>query len=492
MEWPFEHERVSGSARVAFVALVALSSAAALGGLYYWFTLDPMPDLGVSLPGRDGRPAQAESGLVAVDLAGAFETFDGVPSALAGAWPRFRGADFDNIYKGDASLSGAWGESGPPVLWTVEALGEGHAAPVVLDGRVYFIDYDEGTRADAIRCLSLDDGREIWRHSYPVSMKRNHGMSRTVPAVTPEYLVTMGPRCHVVCLDAKTGGFRWGIDLQRAYGTTEPLWYTGQCPLVDGGLAILAPAGPEALLMAVDCETGEVRWTTPNPDGLIMSHSSVMPLRLAGTRMYVYAALGAVVGVGAEGAEMGQLLWQVPWNARVAAPSPVAVGEDRVFLAAGYGFGGMLISVRREGDGFAAEVLDQHSPKDGLAAEQQSAIYHAGLLYGIMPKDAGGLRGQFVCYHPDGHLVWSSGQDNRYGLGPFILADGKFYVLSDDGVLTVIEASTEAFVPLGQARILDGHDAWGPIALAGSRMLLRDSRTMVCIELGANAEASEG
>jgi len=133
-------------------------------------------------------------------------------------------------------------------------------------------------------------------------------------------------------------------------------------------------------------------------------------------------------------------------------------------------------------------VLFENSPKDGLACEQQTPIYHAGLLYGIMPKDAGTLREQFVCYHPEGRFVWSSGPDNRFGLGPFLLADGKFYVLSDNGVLSLLQANAATLVVLDQARILDGHDAWGPLAIAGDRMLLRDATRMVCIYAGVNSE----
>ena len=82
-------------------------------------------------------------------------------------------------------------------------------------------------------------------------VKRNHGMSRTVPAVTDKLVVAMGPKCHVVCLDAVTGELRWGLDLVRQYGATVPPWYAGQCPLIDNGAVILAPGGKDALLLAV-------------------------------------------------------------------------------------------------------------------------------------------------------------------------------------------------------------------------------------------------
>ncbi|HOV73016.1 MAG TPA: PQQ-binding-like beta-propeller repeat protein [Candidatus Hydrogenedentes bacterium] len=458
-------------------AAATVSCLVAVLALSAWFGRESAAPADVRVPGTDGTPAGMRGEDAPVDLRGTFQAFEGVPGDLPGAWPSFRGADRDNIVKDGVPLADSWGKGGPPLLWKVE-LGEGYAGAAVWGGRVYVLDYDESAKADAIRCFSLADGREIWRRSYAVVVKKNHGMSRTVPAVTEKHLVTIGPRCHVVCLDPITGDFKWGMDLQREYGTEEPLWYTGQCPLIDGSRLVVAPGGPDALIMAVDLETGAPVWKTPNPHGWKMSHSSVMPAVVAGKGMYVYAAVGGVSGVDCE---TGALLWELPWSAKVVAPSPVALDDGRIFLAAGYGEGGMMIRVRMENGTFTAGIEYKHGPKDGLACEQQTPIYHDGLLFGIMPKDAGALRGQFVCYNPDGTRVWSSGQTNRFGLGPFILADGKFYVLDDEGVLTLLRASRVGYEQIAQAKVLEGHDAWGPIALAHGRMLLRDSTHMACI-----------
>lgn len=465
------------------VSVLLLCGWTAVALLSFWFAHDPARELALSLPGADGGPDRRE-GAVAdelnVELTGRLETFDGLPSDLPGSWPRFRGADFDNICKDNVKLANRWPESGPEVLWSV-ALGEGHAAPAVLNGCVYLFDYDEATRSDALRCFSLADGKEIWRRSYALPAKRNHGLSRTIPAVTDDCIVTIGPRCHVSCVETKTGAFRWGIDLQKEYGTTEPLWFTGQCPLIDNGLAILAPGGPDALMMAVDCKTGTVVWKTPNPDGWKMSHSSILPMRLHGEKMYVYASVGGMAGVSTS----GKLLWKIPWSASVIAPSPVPIPGNRIFITAGYGAGSLMVQIDKTADGFAAREIARNGPQDWLACEQQTPILYDGLLYGIMPKDGGALKQQFVCYDPDGtQPVWSSGKTQRFGLGPFLLADGKFFILDDDGTFTMLAVSRTGYEPLAQHKILDGHDAWGPIALAGTRMLLRDSTRMVCIEAG--------
>ncbi len=481
---------MSNQARINIVVGVTLLLSVSVGLFFLQrlFAFDPTRQFEVSLPGADAVPEGLDLDIEDVDLTGTLELFDYTPVArpapLPGAWTRFRGSDFDNIAKNGVKLAESWGDGGPEVFWSVE-LGEGHAAPVVLNGRVYMLDYDEEKRRDSIRCFSLDDGEEIWRHSYKVKVIRNHGFSRAVPALTEDYLLTMGPNCHVVCLNPVSGEFLWGIDLQGDYGTTEPLWHTGQCPMIDNDQAIIAVGGDEVLMMGVDCSTGDVVWKTPNPNGWDMSHSSIMPMTFFGKRMYVYCAVGGAVGVSAEGADRGEVLWECPWNLSVIAPSPVQLAGNKIFVTAGYGAGSIMLKVGKTGEEFAAEILFRNGPKDSMASEQQTPIYYDGLLYGIMPKDAGALKQQFVCYDEDGKLVWSSGPANRFGLGPYLLADGKFFILSDDAVLTVLRVSRTKYEQLGQVCLMDGADAWGPFALAGGRLLLRDSKKMMCINVAA-------
>jgi outer membrane protein assembly factor BamB len=354
----------------------------------------------------------------------------------------------------------------------------------VAGGRVYVLDYDETRQADSLRCLSLDDGREIWRRWYTVRLKRNHGISRTVPAVSGKHVVTIGPGCHVMCCDAGTGGFTWGIDLVREHGAEVPLWYTGQCPLVDGEQAVIAVCGPETLLMGVDLATGRIAWRTPNPLRLKMSHSSIVTATIAGVRTYVYAAVGGIVGVSAEAAGRGTLLWtSTAFDATVIAPSPVPLGDGRIFVTAGYGAGSMMLRVNRIGEAFTTEVLYRHRPAEGFACEHQTPLLYRGALIGVLPKDAGPKREELACWDPEGRWRWSSGQTARFGLGPYLLADGKLIVLDEDGTLTMAEASTSAYVPLGSAKILDGPDAWAPMALVAGRLIARDTHTMVCVDL---------
>lgn len=457
--------------------MVLLLAVAGVLALDWWFSLTPRREMKLRLALQTHERAAEQE----VDIEGEFKSFDGEPAAIMTEWPNFRGGNRDNIRADGPPLLEAWPTEGPPLLWEIE-LGEGYAGPAIANGCVYVLDYDEEKQADALRCFSFDDGREIWRRCYEVKVKRNHGMSRTVPAVTEKFVLTIGPKCQVMCCDALSGEFLWGIDLPREYDTKVPLWYTGQCPIIDDGVAVIATGG-EALMIGVDCATGEVLWETPNPDGWKMSHSSITPATIAGKKMYVYPFIGGMAGISAAGEDLGEVLWQsTEWDHSVIAPAPVPIGGDRILVTAGYGSGSAIFQIERSGDEFTARAIRTLSKKE-FACEQHTPIFYRDHLFTVMPADAGALKLQIVCATPKGDMVWSSGKENRFGIGPYLIADRKMFVLNTDGELTMVAARTDSYRQLAQCRPLEGPDAWGPMAIVAGRLLLRDFNRMICLDL---------
>jgi outer membrane protein assembly factor BamB len=465
---------------ISVIVLIGLTA------FLFWFLKNPVKDFSANNPGQDNRPSKGSDTNEVIKIGENFIEYEKTTFGLTGKWTQFRGADFDNINKENIKLIDRWGKAGPNIIWKV-SLGEGHAAPVIYNGKVYLLDYDEVKKSDALRCFSLETGKELWKRSYKVHVKRNHGMSRTIPAITDKYIVTIGPRCQVMCANPQTGELLWGIDLVKEYKTEVPFWYTGQCPFIENDVAVIAPGGT-SLHIGISCATGKVIWQTPNPDSWKMSHSSVMPMVFGGKRMYVYAAVGGICGVSAEGDDKGQILWKTTAFApSVVAPSPLILGNGKILITAGYGAGSMLFQLIRNGDAFDVKVLQKYRPIEGLASEQQTPILMGGYIFSIQPKDAGSSRNQFICCKADDckRILWTSGKTDRFGLGPYIVADGKFFILNDDGTLTIAKAVTSGYMQLDRAKVIDGQDSWGPIAIADGRLMMRDSKQMVCIDVRA-------
>jgi outer membrane protein assembly factor BamB len=444
-----------------------------VGLLYIWISTDVVTELTVRLPIPENALQELLEPDGAKKLQGQLVQSDGVPSNLPGVWPRFRGAKFDAISNENVSLAKTWVSTGPPVLWSVE-VGEGYAGAAILAGRVYILDYDHKKQSDAIRCLSLDDGREIWRYSYRVKIKRSHGMSRTIPAVTGQYIVTLGPKCHVTCLDSMSGQFRWMLNLVKDFKIKVPSWYAGQCPLIDGNRAIIGVGG-EALMIAVDCETGEIVWQTPNQRNWEMTHSSVMPTVFAGKRIYVYCASGGVVGVSAED---GSILWEYPgWKIRVAnVPSPVMVGEGLIFLSGDYNAGCVMLRLVETGGKVDVQTVFRLGA-NVFGSPQHTPVFYQGYIYGVRPDY------QLTCLDTNGKVVWASTSAHRFGRGPYMIANGLLYVMNDSGLLTLVEATPTGYNQLAQAKVLEGPDSWGPMAIASGRLILRDLTRMICLDI---------
>jgi len=499
-----------GAMKPLSAGILSFGMTLALGaaGFVVWLSSSMAYELKPRLPGADRLTSQQ----VPEKIGGKLTAFDGKPMPDArGSWPCFRGAPREGISDDLTALADSWPAEGPKVAWAMK-VGEGHAGVAILQGRVFLHDYDADRRQEVIRCMSLADGRDIWQYAYKVPIKRNHGVSRTVPAVTDQYLLALGPKCHVTCLDSNTGQLQWAIDMVSEYGTKVPPWYAGQCPMIDDGNAILAPCGnvtdyvdsagrnakrgKDVLMTAIRCRPGpdgarQVAWEVPNTDGWQMTHSSIAVLELEDyTRMYVYCGSGGLVGVRAED---GKVLFKTTdWKIRIAnVPTPVAIREDgklfgKLFLCGGYGAGSMILQVLKEGGAYVPKVLVRNPPAV-FGSQQQTPIFYKNHLFGTRVDE------QFVCLSAQGQVVWTSGPDSKFGKegGSYVIASGAndtVFALDDDGVLTMFRATPESYQQLGRAKVLSGHHSWGPIALADGFLICRDLGSIVCLDLRAGKE----
>ena len=138
-----------------------------------------------------------------------------------------------------------------------------------------------------------------------------------------------------------------------------------------------------------------------------------------------------------------------------------------------------MIRIKEEGENLVAETLYRLDPKV-FGSDQQTPILYKDYIYGVRPDK------QMVCIDLDGNPVWNSGPINRFGLGPYMIANDMLYALDDDGLLTLMEAKPGGYKQLAQSQVLHGHDAWGPMAMVGGRLIVRDLTRVVCLDVTGN------
>jgi len=172
------------------------------------------------------------------------------------------------------------------------------------------------------------------------------------------------------------------------------------------------------------------------------------------------------------------VLWETDkWVISIATvPTPIDVGDGKLFFSGGYNAGAKMLQLKMsEGKIEVVELF--HLAANDFGATQQTPILYQNHIYGVRPD------GQLACLDLAGKVVWTSGGKDKFGLGPFLIASGKLFVMNDDGVLTLAEASPAGYHFLVKNRVLNGHDSWAPLALAGGRLLARDLTQMVCLDI---------
>ena len=98
-------------------------------------------------------------------------------------WPQFRGPNRDGIST-ETGLMRAWPADGPEVVWST-GLGQGYSAAAIHSGKVFFNDYDEATSEFLVRCLTLAEGKELWRFETGVPASYSEAGSPVPLTVAP-------------------------------------------------------------------------------------------------------------------------------------------------------------------------------------------------------------------------------------------------------------------------------------------------------------------
>jgi outer membrane protein assembly factor BamB len=395
-----------------------------------------------------------------------------VASARAADWPQFMGSN-GNGTSAEKGLARSWSADGPEVLWTLP-LGPGYGGASIRDGKVYALDRVDRQK-DVLRCLDLETGKEDWTFSYEAPGPIDHDGSRSTPAVSEKFVYIIGPFGQLHCLDRNTHQVVWKKNLLSDYGAKAPRWAVAQSALLYKDMVVVAPQADRVGIVALDQETGRERWRSDSIGP--MGYGSPMLIHLDGTDQIVIVN---TLGAAAVSASDGKVLWKYSHPCKIPIPNVTALGGGRFFVTGAYMAGSAIIQVSRQGDSWEVKELARNTKIGGHC--HPAFLYQAHLyMLGNVNERSDGL----VCFDLEAQVVWQTKNDPNFDKGGSIqTADGLIYVMDGrTGELHIVEPSATGFKSLGKAKVLAGKEIWGPLALAGGKLVLRDQTQIKCLDL---------
>ena len=398
-------------------------------------------------------------------------------SAVADDWPNWRGPLYNGI-SNEPNWIGDWPSCEPIILWE-QQVGTGFSSIVVADGRLYtmgnserMIEVQDGGRTgvsqkleqmDEVFCLDPNTGDILWIHAYPSSLTPHlyEGGPSATPTIADSNVYTFSKQGMAYCLDVNDGAVLWQSDLVADYGMRVPTYGFSGSPYVDANLVIYNAGTHGLALYAAD---GTLAWETGTGRA---GYSSPVPFDLEEQRFVVLMGERTFAAVQAQ---TGELLWEHPWVTQYNAniPDPI-VDSNLVFISTGYQEGSALFDVAT---GQVTELWFQKNMQTWL----NTSVLWQGYLYGPNDKDK-----TLTCLQRDtGWIMWTQ---SGFGNGSVMLAGGKLIALSEDGQLSIAEASPTGYRELGKGRILTGK-CWTVPVLANGKIYARNAMGhLVCVEL---------
>ena len=390
-----------------------------------------------------------------------------VAVAGRGEWNQWRGPDRDGKSL-ETGLLDEWPQSGPELAWTIDSLGSGYSSLAAGDGTLVTQGLEAGRQF--LVAVDADTGETRWKtsHGEPYSNRRGDG-PRGTPTIDGDRVYAQGGDGNLICADLRTGNKIWEKNLLRAYGGRNIRWGISESPLVDGDRLIVNAGGVRGSVVALNKDTGAEVWRTQSDRA---GYSSAVVAVTEGLRQYV-----VFTGEGALGilAENGELLWRYSTvsNSTANIATPIIHG-DLVFLSSAYGTGCALLRLSRSGGSVeASEVYFNRN----MMNHYTSSILIDGYLYGFSGRILTAMRLE------TGEVAW---KDRAAGKGQMIYAEGKLYVLSDDGVVSLVDPDPAGYKELSRFR-LDSRDypTWTLPVISRGVLYVRDQERLHAYDVAA-------
>jgi outer membrane protein assembly factor BamB len=410
-------------------------------------------------------------------------------STSADNWPQWRGPAGTGA-SAEVGLPDTWSNA-RNIAWKTRLGGVGVSSPIVWNDRVFVVSQSgqgasrQGPRlgqgGDAssaerslsagagargvrflIEALNRQSGERAWTFELPADgtlppVHDKHNLASASPVTDGERVYAVFGSGQVVAVDM-AGKQVWSRNLGKDFSPFNINWGHGSSPIVHDGLLILVCYHDSAsYLLALDARTGQQRWKTDRPRGVLSYSTPVVVQAPSGAELVVNSS----VGIEAYDPATGRALWH--FDEPNQFPIPVAMHHDGlIFLSRGYR-SGPYVAIRPGGRG---DISKTHVAwRVGTGAPYiSSLVYYDGLLY--MAGDVGVI----TCIDAKtGATVWRQRLGGIYTASP-VAGDGKIFLFSESGEAIVLRSGRTPQVIARNE--IDGRVLASP-AIAGGRIFVR-------------------
>jgi outer membrane protein assembly factor BamB len=387
----------------------------------------------------------------------------------AADWPQWRGPDRTGVSR-ETSLVSSWPAGGPPKVWSIKGLGAGYGSVAVSGERVLV----QGIRAgrSSVVALNRADGREIWSHPIGRAGGNDRGDGpRGTPTVDGDRVYVLTENGDLACLRAADGTAIWQLNILQTFGARNIPWLISESPLVDGDRLIVTPGGRRAGLVALDKMTGRAIWAATELSDEA-GYASAIAADVHGVRTIITLTADAGVGIRASD---GKLMWRYERVANRTANVATPVWSDgKVFYTSSYGVGGALLGLSQQGGEIAAREI--YFTRE-MQNHHGGVVLVNGYLYGFS-------NAILTCLEFDtGKMAW---RHRSVGKGSLTYADGHLYVMGEDNVVGLAEATPAGYREKGRFQIPDeGWPSWAHPVVSGGRLYIRNQGTLASFDIRA-------
>ena len=412
--------------------------------------------------GQASRPAKPKAAVPAAPK----------PAPAGVPWTQWGGPN-RNFQTKASGIKDTWPASGPRVVWK-RALGEGYSSPAVENGVLYTM-YGK-PREEIVMAANAETGETLWEQANPMTFLSDAPEMGNGPYSTPliagDRLFTTGVAGRLQCLDKKTGRVVWSQQLWETHGGTRVMYGYASSPIAFRDTVVVPVGGRGKALMAFQQSDGKVAWAKNDWGN---TYSSPVLIDVDGLEQLAVLMDGAVFAVNPHN---GDVQWQIPFRAdySIAVATPLWGPGNLLFVSAEYNAGAKVIELKRSGQQTTATELWS---SNRLRLHHGNAIRIGDAIY----FSSGGKGSQAILSAVDarsGRIHW---QERSIEKATFVWADQKLIVLDQDGNLMIAHPSPQGFNIAAKAPLLTNL-SWTPPALVGTRLYIRDRRSMMAVDLG--------